>query len=55
MKGEISIVRLEVVGMWMRRIPLANLPPEVTESNIRAALTSYGEIVSIKDEMWSKA
>jgi len=53
--GEVSIVRLEVDGMGMRRIPLVNLPPEVMESNIRAALASYGEIVSIKDEMWSKA
>ena len=53
--GEISIVRLEVAGMGMRRIRLANLPPEVTESNIRAAMASYGEIVSIKDEIWSKA
>jgi hypothetical protein len=53
--GEISIVRLEVAGMGMRGIRLVNLPPEVTESNIRVALASYGEIVSIMDEMWSKA
>jgi len=51
---EISVVRLEVVGMGMRRIRLNNLPPEVTERNIRAALASYGETVSIQDEMWSK-
>jgi hypothetical protein len=38
--------------MGMRRIRLANLSPELTESNIGAA---YGEIVSIKDEIWSKA
>jgi len=52
---EISIVRLAVAGMGMRRIRLANLPTEVTEINIRTALSSYGEIVSIKDEMWSNA
>jgi len=40
--------------MGMRRIGLTNLPPEVTERNIRAALASYGEIVSIQDEMRSK-
>jgi len=51
---EISVVRIEVVGMGMRRIRLNNLPPEVTERNIRAALASYGETVSIQDEMWSK-
>jgi len=39
--------------MW--RIRIANLPPEVTETSIRAALLSYGEIVSIQDEIWPKA
>jgi hypothetical protein len=53
--GEIVVVRLEVAGMGMRRIRLTNLSPEVTERNIRAALASYREIVSIQDEMWSKA
>jgi len=53
--GEISIVNLEVVGMGMRRIRIANLPPEVTERSIRAALASCGEIVSIQDEIWPKA
>jgi len=53
--GEISIVSLEVAGMGMRRIRIANLPPEVTERNIRTAFESYGEIISIQDEMLSKA
>jgi len=53
--GEISVVRLQVADMGMRRIPIANLPPEVTERSIRAALASCGEIVSIQDEIWPKA
>jgi len=52
--GEILIVCLEVAGMGMRLIRLTNLPPEVTERNISAALASYGEIVSIQDELCSK-
>jgi len=47
--GEISIARLELAGMGMGRIRIANMPPEVTEGNLRAALTSYREIVSIQD------
>jgi hypothetical protein len=39
----------------MRHIRIANLPPEVPEGTLRVALASYGEIVSINDEMWSKA
>jgi hypothetical protein len=49
---EISIVRLEVAGIGMRHIRIASLPPEVNERNIRAALASYGGIVSIQDEIW---
>ena len=41
--------------MGMQRIRIANLPPEVTERSTRAALASYGEIVSIEDEIWPKA
>jgi len=53
--GEISIERLEVPGMGMRHIRLANLPSEVTERFIPTALASYGKNVSIQDEIWPKA
>jgi len=35
--GQMSIECLEVAGMGMRCIWIANLPPEVTERSIRAA------------------
>ena len=41
--------------MGKRRIRIANLPPEVIERSIRAALASYRETVSIQYEIWSKA
>jgi len=47
---EISIVGLDVAGMEMRCIGVANLSPEVTERSIRAAFVSYGENVSIQDK-----
>jgi hypothetical protein len=48
-------VRVEAAGIGMRCILITNLPPEVTESSIRAPLAPYGEIVSIQHEIWPKA
>ena len=52
---EISIIRLEIASMGMRHIRNANLPPGSPEGTLRITLASNGEIVSIHDEMWSKA
>jgi hypothetical protein len=51
--GELSIVHIEWAGMGVRRIRLANLPPEVTDRTIRGALNPYGEVTEIHEDSWS--
>jgi hypothetical protein len=53
--GELSIVHIEWAGMGVRRIRLANLPPEVTDRMIRGALSPYGEVTEIHEDSWSSA
>ena len=53
--GEISMVKLEVAGVGIKRIRIANLTPETSERTLKTALATYGDIVSIQDEIWSKA
>jgi hypothetical protein len=52
--GEISPVRLMIVGMGPRRIRLANLPPELSNITIRTALSQYDEVQSIQYQTWTK-
>jgi hypothetical protein len=53
--GEISIVRLEMAGLRMRKVRIANLPPEVSDAVIRTALSSYGEVQDVQTETWSRS
>jgi hypothetical protein len=46
-KGEISIVRLETAGLRIRKVRIANLPPEVPDAVIRTVLSSYGEVQGV--------
>lgn len=46
---------LELAGMITRRVRIANLPSEVNNITVRAAVSQYGEIHSLQDETWSKA
>ena len=54
--GELSKVQLkDLAGMGIRRIRIANLPPEVPDRIIRETLSTYGEVTEISEETWSKA
>jgi hypothetical protein len=52
--GEISPVRLMEAGMGSKRIRLANLPPEVSNNNIRVAMSRFGNVQTIQEETWAK-
>jgi len=51
--GEITQVTIEIAGLRFRKIRIANLPPETKEYDIRASLTKYGEVRSIREETWA--
>jgi hypothetical protein len=48
--GERSIVHLEIACMGMRRVRVANLPPEIPDRILRDVLSRYGEVKRITDE-----
>jgi len=51
--GEITQAKIDIAGLGSRRIRVANLPPELTNTTIRTSLTPYGTIHTITDEAWS--
>ena len=53
--GEISQVQTQIVGVGTKKIRVANLPPEVKENEIKAHMSKYGEVRSIRDEMRAAA
>jgi hypothetical protein len=50
--GEISIVKVELAGMGVRRVRVAGLPPEVKEPVLRDAMSKYGDVKDIQEEQW---
>jgi hypothetical protein len=53
--GELSMVNMALAGMGTKRIRVANLPPEVPNDMLRAALAPLGNMQGTHVEMWSKA
>jgi hypothetical protein len=52
--GERSMVKVEIAGMGVRRVRVANLPPEIPERILRDVLSRYGDVKRITDEQWSR-
>jgi hypothetical protein len=52
--GEITTVTIGIAGMGNKREHIANLPPEVPENVLKAALTPYGTVLDIQQEKWSR-
>jgi hypothetical protein len=52
--GEISILRVEITGMGLSKIRIANLQPEVTDKTLRDMMTKYGDVKDINEEQWSQ-
>jgi hypothetical protein len=53
--GELSSVQVELAGMTIRRIRIANVQPEVPRKVIRDSLSPFGDVKEITEESWSKA
>jgi len=53
--GELSKVKLELAVEGIKKIRIARLPPEVTADTIKTCLVKYGEVKTIRDEMWTQA
>lgn len=52
--GEMSLVSIAVAGMDVKRVHIANLPPEAPNDALRAALAPFATVLDIIEEMWSK-
>jgi hypothetical protein len=52
--GEISMVKIELAGMGIRKVRIANLPPETSDGVIDQALRQYGDMKEIYEERWGR-
>jgi len=51
--GVISKVRIEAVGLGLRKVRITHLPPDVFDRNVWTALRQCGEIRDIQCDTWS--
>jgi hypothetical protein len=52
-KGEVSIVTVNAVGLGHRRVRVASLPPETQDQTLSMCLSQYGIVKQIREEKWS--
>ena len=52
--GVLSIVNIAIAGMGTKRVRITNLQPEVKEHAIRTALTHFGTVLAVIEELWPK-
>jgi hypothetical protein len=52
--GEISLVRINMAGMRLRRVRVANLPPEVPDRVLTDIMSKYGDVKNMSEEQWSR-
>ena len=53
--GKISKVTIEIAGVGTRRVRVSALPPEVTATQITNAISIYGEVKKVHEEVWFHA
>ena len=53
--GEISKVRIDAVGLGMRRVRVASLASELEDKTLKMALGEFGEIRDIQPVIWPNA
>jgi hypothetical protein len=45
---------VEIAGMGLRKIRIANLEPELPDRTLKDIMTKYGEVKDIQEEHWSQ-
>jgi hypothetical protein len=47
-------VQVEIAGIRVKKVRIATRTPDVPDNTLRAALTPYGEVLSVTEEQWNK-
>ena len=48
-------LQVDIAGLGLRRVRIANLPPELPDRILRETISKYGTVKGISEESWSKA